>query len=283
MSVSTEQHRYNFIDLFAGAGGLSEGFVQAGFKPIAHVEMNEFAAKTLETRSAYYYLKDTDNLGIYTKSLTGNALLTAPELLLLDEPLASLDIPRKRELLPYLQRLTREINIPMLYVSHSLDEILHLADKVLVLEEGSVKAFGNLEEVWGSSVMHPWLPREQQSSILKVSVLEHHPHYAMTALALGDQHLWVNKINKPLQSALRIRIQASDVSLVLQPPLQTSIRNILRAKVAECFDDNGQVEVKLEVGSRTLWARISPWARDELGIKPGLWLYAQIKSVSITA
>ncbi len=250
--------------------------------------------------------------------------------MLLDEPLASLDIPRKRELLPYLQRLAREINIPMLYVSHSLDEILHLADKVMVLENGQVKAFGSLEDVWGSSVMHPWLPKEQQSSILKVSVLEHHPHYAMTALALGDQHLWVNKlegssvmhpwlpkeqqssilkvsvlehhphyamtalalgdqhlwVNKleqPLQTALRIRIQASDVSLVLQPPQQTSIRNVLRAKVAQCYDDNGQVEVQLEVGGKTLWARISPWARDELGIKPGLWLYAQIKSVSITA
>ena len=79
------------------------------------------------------------------------------------------------------------------------------------------------------------------------------------------------------------QVLSPDVSLVLQPPLQTSIRNILRAKVAECFDDNGQVEVKLEVGSRTLWARISLWAWDELGIKPGLWLYAQIKSVSITA
>ena len=211
----------------------------------------------------------------------GRALLTAPELLLLDEPLASLDIPRKRELLPYLQRLTREINIPMLYVSHSLDEILHLADKVLVLEEGSVKAFGNLEEVWGSSVMHPWLPKEQQSSILKVSVLEHHPHYAMTALALGDQHLWVNKVDKPLQSALRIRIQASDVSLVLQPPLQTSIRNILRAKVAECFDDNGQVEVKLEVGSRTLWAvlRRSFWTiLMELRILPiSIWRKSSLR------
>ena len=106
----------------------------------------------------------------------GRALLTAPELLLLDEPLASLDIPRKRELLPYLQCLTREINIPMLYVSHSLDEILHLADRVMVLENGQVKAFGALEEVWGSSVMNPWLPKEQQSSILKVPVLEHHPH-----------------------------------------------------------------------------------------------------------
>jgi molybdate transport system ATP-binding protein len=104
--------------------------------------------------------------------------LTAPELLLLDEPLASLDIPRKRELLPYLQRWRVKSIFPMLYVSHSLDEILHLADKVLVLEAGTVKAFGNLEEVWGSSVMHPWLPQEQQSSILKVSVLEHHPHYA---------------------------------------------------------------------------------------------------------
>ncbi|MCV2963721.1 TOBE domain-containing protein, partial [Escherichia coli] len=197
--------------------------------------------------------------------------------------LASLDIPRKRELLPYLHRLAREINLPMLYVSHSLDEILPLADKVMVLEDGQVKAFGPLEEVWGSSVMHPWLPKEQQSSILKVSVLEHHPHYAMTALALGDQHLWVNKLNQPLQSTLRIRIQASDVSLVLQPPQQTSIRNVLRAKVANCYDDNGQVEVQLEIGGRTLWARISPWARDELNIKPGLWLYAQVKSVSITA
>ncbi|PPK20818.1 molybdenum ABC transporter ATP-binding protein, partial [Klebsiella pneumoniae] len=80
----------------------------------------------------------------------GRALLTAPELLLLDEPLASLDIPRKRELLPYLQRLTREIHIPMLSVSHSLDEILHLAARVMVLENGQVKAFGALEEVWGS-------------------------------------------------------------------------------------------------------------------------------------
>lgn len=213
----------------------------------------------------------------------GRALLTAPELLLLDEPLASLDIPRKRELLPYLQRLAREINIPMLYVSHSLDEILHLADNVLVLEAGNVKAFGSLEEVWSSSVMHPWLPPEQQSTILKVTVLEHHLHYAMTALALGDQHLWVSKLDKPLQTAVRVRIQATDVSLVLQPPTHTSIRNVLRAQVVQIYEDSGQIEVQLDVSGRTLWARISPWARDDLAIKPGQWLYAQIKSVSITA
>ncbi|MDU3055858.1 MAG: molybdenum ABC transporter ATP-binding protein [Escherichia coli] len=239
---------------------------------------------TPEKRRVGYVFQDARLFPHY--KVRGNlryGMAKSPELLLLDEPLASLDIPRKRELLPYLQRLTREINIPMLYVSHSLDEILHLADRVMVLENGQVKAFGALEEVWGSSVMNPWLPKEQQSSILKVTVLEHHPHYAMTALALGDQHLWVNKLDEPLQAALRIRIQASDVSLVLQPPQQTSIRNVLRAKVVNSYDDNGQVEVELEVGGKTLWARISPWARDELAIKPGLWLYAQIKSVSITA
>lgn len=211
----------------------------------------------------------------------GRSLLTAPELMLLDEPLASLDIPRKRELIPYLQRLAREINIPLLYVSHSLDEILHLADNVLVLDEGNVKAFGGLEEVWSSSAMHPWLPKEAQSSVLNVKVLENHPHYAMTALALDGQHLWVNRLDKPPRSGLRIRIQASDISLTLEPPVKSSIRNVLHARVAECLDDSGQVDVRLDVGSRTLWARVSPWARDELGIKPGLWLYAQIKSVAI--
>lgn len=211
----------------------------------------------------------------------GRAILTAPELLLLDEPLASLDLPRKRELLPYLHRLAREFGVPMLYVSHALDEILHLADNVLVLERGEVKAFGALETVWSSPVMHPWLPPEQQSSVLKVSVLEHHPLYAMTALALGDQHLWVNRQQHPPGAWLRIRIQASDVSLVLQPPVHSSIRNVLRAQVVQCYEDNGQVEVQLAVAGRTLWARISPWARDELAVKTGQWLYAQIKSVSI--
>ncbi|CTQ05850.1 molybdate transporter subunit; ATP-binding component of ABC superfamily (modular protein) [Klebsiella variicola] len=213
----------------------------------------------------------------------GRALLTAPELLLLDEPLASLDIPRKRELLPYLQRLAQEIHIPMLYVSHSLDEIQHLADRVLVLEAGKVKAFGPLEEVWSSSVMHPWLPAEQQSTILSATVAAQHPQYAMTALTLGDQLLWVNRLERPAGDTARIRIQASDVSLTLAQPSGTSIRNILRAEVAQCLEVNGQIEVQLRVSGRLLWARISPWARDDLAIAPGQQVFAQIKSVSIAA
>ena len=212
----------------------------------------------------------------------GRALLTAPDMLLLDEPLASLDLPRKRELMPYLQKLAKQVDIPMLYVSHSLDEILHLADNVLVLDAGKVKAFGPLERVWSSSAMRPWLPVSELTSVLRVQVLEQHPDYPMTALSLGDQHIWVSRVNQPVKTPLRIRIASSDVSLALQPPQHTSIRNILPAQVVELLEVGDQVEVKLRIGISELWARITPWARDELGIRPEQWLYAQIKSVSVT-
>lgn len=212
----------------------------------------------------------------------GRALLSAPEILLMDEPLASLDLPRKRELLAWLQTLARQVETPILYVSHSLDELLHLADNVMVLDNGEVKAFGPLERVWASSAMRPWLPRHEQSSILRVMVLEQHPHYEMTALSLGDQHIWVNRVDAPAGTPLRIRIQSADVSLVLKPAMNSSIRNVLPATVAELLEIDNQVEVKLMVGQSELWARITPWARDELMIKPNMWLYAQIKSVSIT-
>lgn len=211
----------------------------------------------------------------------GRALLTAPEVLLMDEPLASLDLPRKRELMPYLERLARDVNIPILYVSHSMDEILRLAQQVVVLDAGKVRAAGLLEEVWASSALRPWLQKSEQSSVLNVQVKEQHPRYAMTALALGEQSLWVGKLSAPAGSALRIRINAADVSLVLEPPHASSIRNILVAQVVECLDVEEQVEVKLQIGEHVLWARVTPWARDELGLHSGQRLYAQIKSVSI--
>lgn len=212
----------------------------------------------------------------------GRALLSAPDILLMDEPLASLDLPRKRELMPYLQKLAKQVEIPLLYVSHSLEEILQLADNVLVLDSGKVKAFGTLERVWSSSAMRPWLPMNELTSVLRVQVVEQHPDYPMTALSLGDQHIWVSRVNQPVKTPLRIRIASADVSLALQPPHNTSIRNILPAQVVELIEVGDQIEVKLRIGISELWARISPWARDELGIRPEQWLYAQIKSVSVT-
>jgi molybdate transport system ATP-binding protein len=210
----------------------------------------------------------------------GRALLTAPELLLMDEPLASLDLPRKRELLPYLERLAQDVNTPILYVSHSMDEIIRLADHVVVMDAGNIRMAGRLEDVWASSALRPWLQREESGSILRVSVMGHHDRYAMTALALGDQRLWVDRLDVQQGKSIRIRINAADVSLVLQPPQSSSIRNILSVKIAEYLEMDGQIDVKLAIGDQWLWARITPWARDELGLKPGQWVYAQIKSVS---
>jgi molybdate transport system ATP-binding protein len=212
----------------------------------------------------------------------GRALLSAPEILLMDEPLASLDLLRKRELLPYLERLAKEVEIPVLYVTHSLEEILQLAERVLILDNGKMKAFGTLEAVWASRALRPWLPREEQSSVLQVAVAEPHPDYPMTALSLGKQRLWVGRVSQPVGTPLRIRIAAADISLALTPPLGSTIRNILPATVSECLTVGDQVEVMLDIEGHTLWARISPWARDELGLHAGMPVYAQIKSVSIT-
>ncbi|OTA21535.1 ABC transporter related [Xenorhabdus beddingii] len=211
----------------------------------------------------------------------GRALLTAPEILLMDEPLASLDLPRKRELLPYLEKLSEDVKIPILYVSHSLDEILRLADNVIVMDKGKIRATGTLEEVWSNSALRPWLQKENLSSILKVSVMEHHQRYQMTAVAAADKALWLPKIDAAPGTDLRIRIDASDISLVLEPPKASSIRNTLQVKVIEIFEDGGQVDVKLALNEHDLWAKITLWAKEELNLRVGQWLYAQIKSVSL--
>ncbi|HCM62553.1 MAG TPA: molybdenum ABC transporter ATP-binding protein [Morganella sp. (in: Bacteria)] len=213
----------------------------------------------------------------------GRALLTAPDILLMDEPLASLDLPRKRELLPFLEKLAQDIRIPILYVSHSLDEILRLAEDVVILDKGRILAQGPLEEVWAGPALRPWLREESLSSVINVSILKHHDRYAMTATAIGDQVLWVPHIDGGQDTAVRVRINADDVSVALEKPKSSSIRNILRAKITEMYeDDNGQTDVRLAVGNHFIWARITGWAKDDLQLKPGQWVYAQIKSVSLS-
>ncbi len=212
----------------------------------------------------------------------GRALLTSPEILLMDEPLAALDLPRKRELLPYLQKLARQVNVPILYVSHSLDEILQLADNLLVLERGQVNAFGPLATVWNNAVMRPWLPLTERSTVLYVRVARQHSHYRMTGLSLGEHMVWVTRIDLPVHTPLRIRIDSRDIFLSLHLPVNSSVRNVFPAQVEALLEIDHQIEVRLRIGQHQLWAQITHWACDELKIKPGIWLFALIKSVSLT-
>lgn len=214
----------------------------------------------------------------------GRALLSSPSMLLMDEPLASLDEPRKAELLPYLERLAKEIKLPILYVSHNLDEILRLANQLILLDQGKVVQQGPLAEVWSSPQMAPWLPQQDSSVVLEASLIHHHPVYAMSQLRLDSNHmLWTSHIDAPLHSPVRLRIHARDVSLTREQPASSSIRNILPATIAEIeshSEDN--CLVSLQVGDCIIRSNISRWACQELLLKPGDQLYAQIKGMSVS-
>lgn len=215
----------------------------------------------------------------------GRALLTNPEILLMDEPLASLDLPRKRELLPYLQRLTRELNLPIVYVSHSLDEILQLADQMLVIDQGKAVICGPLERVWDSSELRPWLSPQEQSSLLLATVAETHPDYAMTRLQLANgASLWVNRTLREQGERIRVRIHSNQVSVCTEKPVGSSIRNVLPVTVEQIntSDDSNYVQLRLQLSGMPLWANITRWSLDELALKPGCAMYAQIKGVSLT-
>ncbi|KLV04137.1 molybdate transporter ATP-binding protein [Photobacterium aquae] len=215
----------------------------------------------------------------------GRALLSNPDMLLMDEPLASLDLPRKQELMPYLERLAKEVKIPIVYVTHSLDEILRLADHMAMLNQGKVLVSGHVNSVWGSPEMRPWLPPREQSSLLSARVNYQHPHYALTQVMLNhDAYLWVKELKRQRGEWVRVRIHSNDVSITKVRPEQTSIRNVLSARVDKIHpvDDQQQVEVRLRVGETNLWANITLWAADELRLQVGDKVFAQIKGVSVT-
>lgn len=213
----------------------------------------------------------------------GRALLSDPELLLMDEPLASLDLPRKRELLPWLERLVQEIELPILYVSHSLEEVLHLADQLVLMKDGSVASQGPLETVWNSPAMRPWQTADQFSSLLVATLGPAHPDYPLSSLQIGEQQLWLNRIERPTGSSVRLRVHASDITLSHQPPVSSSARNVLRATIShlEARPEAHCVAVTTSLAGQSLVAHITPWACDELALQPGQSVYLQLKSIRL--
>ncbi|UTW13722.1 molybdenum ABC transporter ATP-binding protein ModC [Marinobacterium rhizophilum] len=214
----------------------------------------------------------------------GRALLSQPRLLLMDEPLASLDLPRKRELMPYLERLAAEVRLPILYVSHSLDEVLRLADHLVLLDKGRAPLQGPLEDIWGSEQMRPWFATDDVSAVLNARVTSQEPQWQMTQLSLGENlPLWVRRIDLPTGQQVRLRIRANDISIVRTKPQNGSIRNVLAARIEalQPDDDGHLMAVQLRIGGHRLWAHITLWAASELGLSVGDGVFAQIKGISL--
>ena len=209
------------------------------------------------------------------------ALATSPRLLLMDEPLAALDAKRKAEILPYLERLHSGLDIPVIYVSHSPDEVARLADHLVLLDEGRAVASGPTAQLMTRldlSLAHG----DAAGAVITAAVAGHDPVYHLTQarFAGGDFHI-------PLQAAaigqpVRIRVQARDVSLTLDKQTGTSIQNILPVTVTALAPDSpGQVMVCLDAGGSALLARITSRSANALRLEVGKPLFAQVKGVAI--
>lgn len=212
------------------------------------------------------------------------ALLTSPRLLLMDEPLAALDAERKAEILPYLERLTRELALPILYVSHAPDEVARLADHLVLLERGRVLASGPTSGVLARLDL-PIALAEDAGVVLEGRVLGHDPDYGLLSLGLpGEQRVLLAHAPLPSGQALRIKVVARDVSLSLERQ-HSSILNVLPATVAEIAPTRSpaQVLLRLDLGGAALLARITRYSLERLSLQPGSRVWAQLKSVAVLA
>jgi len=212
----------------------------------------------------------------------GRALLTSPNLLLLDEPLASLDIQRKQELLPFILRLHQELAIPVIYVSHAISEILQLADRVVLLKEGTLMGIGSLNEVLTSLKFRGAFGSHRVGAVLDAHVAGHEPQYGLTQLEFAGQRLFVPLRPVDVGRPVRVHILSSDVSLVVgRINSPTSVLNILEATVTEIREiDQSSVDVLLDIGA-PLIASITRKSLVNLGIQPGHRVCAQIKTVAL--
>lgn len=209
------------------------------------------------------------------------ALLASPRLLLMDEPLAALDLRRKLEILPYLERMHGELAIPIVYVSHAPDEVARLADHLVLLDDGKVVASGPLSETLARVDLPPSFADD--AGVVLDTVLAGHEEDALSRLEFAGGALFVGRRREAVGTHLRCRIHARDVSLALDRPQGTSIVNRLPAVVTAvaATDTPGHVLVQLRMGSSPLLARITERSRRELDIAPGLQLWVQIKGVAL--
>ncbi|MEA3276909.1 MAG: molybdenum ABC transporter ATP-binding protein [Pseudomonadota bacterium] len=209
------------------------------------------------------------------------ALLTSPRLLLMDEPLAALDLASKSGILPFLERLHAELAIPVIYVSHSPDEVARLADHLVFLDAGRVRAEGPISDM----LIRADLPLSHGSdaeAIIEAKVSGRDDAYHLSYLEFPGGSFTVAQKDLPLGQSVRLRILARDVSLTLEPQSGTSILNIFPAKVVELDDeDAAQITVRLEVGGVLILSRITRKSASLLGLQTGKTVYAQIKSVAV--
>jgi molybdate transport system ATP-binding protein len=211
----------------------------------------------------------------------GRAVLASPTMLLMDEPLAALDAGRQDDIMSMIEQLRDQLRLPIVYVSHSLNEIARLADTIVVLSEGRVLASGGVTEVTSRLDVVPLALRDDGGAIITARVEAHDPRYRLTTLGFAGGSLRIPKINRAIGRNIRIVLRARDVAVALVRPQSISVQNILQGVVVEIGEARGpSVDLAVAVGSTRLIARITAQAADDLALAPGMPVFLLIKSVA---
>lgn len=212
----------------------------------------------------------------------GRALLSAPRLLLMDEPLAALDADRKWEIIPFIDRIHREFGTPIVYVSHAVDEILQIADTMVVIVDGGVAAAGPVDDIMNRPDLVRAAGDGNAGSVIPVTVDRFDGAYGIAALAFAGGEFRVTAPGLKPGDRLRIRVRARDVSLATTRPRDVSVLNIFEGTVLS-VTANGQpqVDVAIDVGGATIWSQITRKSLDDLKVGPGSKVFAMVKAVAI--
>ena len=212
----------------------------------------------------------------------GRALLTNPDLLLLDEPLAALDHKRRDEILPYIERVRHEQRIPMLYVSHSIDEVTRIADDVHIINQGRIVAEGAVSDVFSRVDLYPITGRFEAGAIIDGQINRHLPDEGVSEITFGQQILTVPLIDGESGEAIRVRVRARDIIIATKRPEQISANNVLKGKILDIHHtEDLYADLQLQCDETRLLARITRRSALRLELSIGLEVYAVIKSVTI--
>jgi molybdate transport system ATP-binding protein len=211
----------------------------------------------------------------------GRALLCSPKMILMDEPLAALDEARKEEVLPFIERLHAELETPIIFVSHNIDEICRLCDQLVVMDAGRVMTQGDLQSVL-LQTEQPILSGKEAGTVLFGRTRDYDLKFDLTRVETAGSQLWVPGHFGASSAELRLRVRANDVSICLERPAKTSILNVIRAKIEGVQEESGaSMLVHLRAADDHILARITRRSWSELGLQSGDTVFAQIKSIAV--
>ena len=211
----------------------------------------------------------------------GRALLSNPKLLLMDEPLASIDVQHRFEILPFIQRVREKTGITIIYVTHALEEVIFIADQIILLSEGQVTAQGTVEEIMSRLDLHPMTSRFDAGAVISAIYSGYDREFDLGELSFDGGTLRIAGLNAEIGIHLRAHIRARDVSLMLDKPKDTSVLNVFKGELIEIRHEDGpQLDLLINIGT-PLIARITRKSLNDLNLDIGSKVYAMIKAVAI--